>query len=48
MSFFLLSIRISEKTLKFDNISLDKKELHKSKQPINQFRLSKRGSNGSI
>ena len=24
-----------EKTLKFDNIRLDKKEFHKSKQPIN-------------
>ena len=29
---FLLSIRMSEKTLKFDNI---KKEFHRSKQPIN-------------
>ena len=26
---------MSEKTLKFDNIRLDKKESHKSKQPIN-------------
>ena len=26
---------MSEKTLKFDNIRLDKKEFHKSKQPIN-------------
>ena len=26
---------MSEKTLKFDNIRLDKKEIHKSKQPIN-------------
>ena len=32
---FLLSIRMSEKTLKVDNIRLDKKEFHKSKQPIN-------------
>ena len=32
---FLLSKRMSEKTLKFDNIRLDKKEFHKSKQPIN-------------
>ena len=32
---FLLSITMSEKTLKFDNIRLDKKEFHKSKQPIN-------------
>ena len=31
---FLLNIRISEKTLKFNNIRLNKKELHKSKQPI--------------
>ena len=31
---FLHSIRMSEKTLKFDNITLDKKEFHKSKQPI--------------
>ena len=31
----MLSIRISEKTLKFDNIRLNKKEFHKSKQPIN-------------
>ena len=31
---FLLSIRMSEKTLKFDNIGLDKEELHKSKRPI--------------
>ena len=30
---FLLSIRISEKTLKFGNIKLNKKEFHKSKQP---------------
>ena len=28
-------MRMSEKTLKFDNIRLDKKEFHKSKQPIN-------------
>ena len=31
---FLLSIRRSEKTLKFDNIGVNKKEFHKSKQPI--------------
>ena len=31
----MLSIRISEKTLKFDNIRLEKKEFRKSKQPIN-------------
>ena len=29
-----LSIRISEKALKFDNLSLNKKEFHKSKQPV--------------
>ena len=29
---FVLSIRINEKTLKFDNIRLAKKEFHKSKQ----------------
>ena len=32
---FLPSIRVSEKTLKFDNIRVNKKEFHKSKQPIN-------------
>ena len=32
--FFLLSIRMNEKTLKFDNIRVNKKEFHKSKQPI--------------
>ena len=32
---FLLSIRMSEKTLKFDNIRVNKKEFHRSKQPIN-------------
>ena len=31
---FLLNIRMSEKTLKFDNIRVNKKEFHKSKQPI--------------
>ena len=31
---FLLSIRISEKTLKFHNVRVNKKEFHKSKQPI--------------
>ena len=33
--FFLSVIRMSEKTLKFDNIRVNQKELHKSKQPIN-------------
>ena len=32
---FLLSIRMSEKTLKFDNIRVNKKEFHKSKLSIN-------------
>ena len=32
---FLLSIRMSEKTLKCGNIRVNKKEFHKSKQPIN-------------
>ena len=31
---FLLSIKISEKTLKFDNTRVNKKEFRKSKQPI--------------
>ena len=31
----LLSLGMSEKTLKFDNIRVNKKEFHKSKQPIN-------------
>ena len=31
---FLLSIRMSEKTLKFDNIRLNKKEFRKTKRPI--------------
>ena len=31
---FFLSIRMSEKTLKFDNIRVNKKEFHKFKQPI--------------
>ena len=34
MSFILASIRMSEKTLKFDNIRVNKKEFHKFKQPI--------------
>ena len=33
--FFLLSIRVSEKKLKFDNIRVNKKEFHESKQPVN-------------
>ena len=34
MTFVLSSIKMSEKTLKFDNIRVNKKEFHKSKQPI--------------
>ena len=34
LALFLLSMRISEKTLKFDNIRVNKKKFHKSKQPI--------------
>ena len=30
----LLSMRMSEKTLKFDTVRVNKKEFHKSKQPI--------------
>ena len=33
-SFFLCIKRMSEKTLKFNYIRVNKKELHKSKQPI--------------
>ena len=33
MSFILASIRMSEKTLKFNNVRVNKKEFHKSKQP---------------
>ena len=32
---FLSSIKMTEKILKFDNILVDKKEFHKSKQPTN-------------
>ena len=35
MSLFLLCIRKSKKTLKFENIKTGKKEFHKFKQPIN-------------
>ena len=31
---FLLTIRMSQNALKFDNISVNKKEFHKSKQPV--------------
>ena len=34
MSFFVHSIIMSEKTLKFNNIKINKKEFHKSKQAI--------------
>ena len=35
MNFVLPIIKMSEKTLKFDNIVVKKKEFHKSKQPLN-------------
>ena len=34
MSFILASIRMGEKTLKFNNIRVNKKEFYKSKQPV--------------
>ena len=34
MSFFIHSIIMSEKTLQFNNIKINKKEFHKSKQTI--------------
>ena len=34
MSFILASVRMSEKTLKFNNIRVNKKEFHKPKQPF--------------
>ena len=34
MNFILPIIKMSEKTLKFDNTEINKKEFHKSKQPI--------------
>ena len=55
---FLLSLKMSEKKLKFDNIRVKKKNVHKFKQPINldQRRLTqinvdqlhKRRSNSSV
>ena len=35
MNLFLLSIRMDEKALKFDNIRVNIKEFHKFKKPIN-------------
>ena len=35
INFVLPIIKMSEKTLKFDNTEINKKEFHKSKQPIN-------------
>ena len=35
LALFLVNIRMSEKTLKFNDIRVNKKEVHKSKQPIN-------------
>ena len=34
MNFILTNIRMSEKTLKFNDIRVNKKEFHKFKQPI--------------
>ena len=34
MSFILASIRMNEKTWKFNNVRVNKKEFHKSKQAI--------------
>ena len=34
MSFILASIRMSEKALEFNNVRVNKKEFHKSKEPI--------------
>ena len=34
---FSLILKINKKTLKFNNIKLNKKEFHKSKEPINLF-----------
>ena len=34
INFVLINIKMNEKTLKFDNIVVNKKEFHKSKQPI--------------
>ena len=34
LALFLLSKKISEKTLKFGNLKVNKKEFHKSEQPI--------------
>ena len=35
LALLLVNIRMSEKTLKFNDIRVNKKEVHKSKQPIN-------------
>ena len=40
INFLLPIIKMSEKTLKFDNIVVNKKEFHKSKQPINLVLLN--------
>ena len=40
MGFVLPIIKMSEKTLKFDNIVVNKKQFHKSKQPINLVLLN--------
>ena len=43
--FFLSKIRMSEKTLKFDNIRVNKKEFHKTKQPIDLMSVNTEQSN---
>ena len=37
--FFFLNIKMTEKTLKFNNIRLNKKEFHQPKEPIDLFSL---------
>ena len=43
--FFLSIIRMSEKTLKFDNIRVNKKEFHKTKQPIDLMSVNTEHTN---
>ena len=37
--FFFLNIKMTEKTLKFNNIRLNKNEFHQPKEPIDLFSL---------
>ena len=39
---------MSEKTLKFNDIRVNKKEFHKSKQPVEIYNVSKHRSNSCI